>query len=82
MSIDLMDLSGEHQNDIDHDIQKIRLDEKGKVIDIHGSSTSLPFAEVELADAKALTEGQGLTRDWPIDHRAEGRPRAGSARPW
>jgi len=35
-----MDLSGEHQNDIDHDIQKIRLDEKGKVIDVHGNSAS------------------------------------------
>lgn len=63
MSIDLMDLSGEHQNDIDHDIQKIRLDEKGKVIDIHGSSASTLWRRRRLR----LASCDGLMNDCPTE---------------
>jgi hypothetical protein len=32
LSIDIMDISGEHQNDINHDISKTRLDKQGKLV--------------------------------------------------
>ncbi|SGY84777.1 BQ5605_C009g05719 [Microbotryum silenes-dioicae] len=33
LSVDIMDISGEHQNDIHHDMTKTRLSKEGKVID-------------------------------------------------
>ncbi|KAL7413427.1 ER to Golgi transport-related protein [Mrakia frigida] len=38
LSIDLMDISGEHQNDLTHNIEKIRLDEQGRVKDLHSTN--------------------------------------------
>ncbi|CDZ97188.1 COPII vesicle protein [Phaffia rhodozyma] len=37
LSIDIMDISGEHQNDLTHNINKTRLNDKGEVIDLHGT---------------------------------------------
>jgi hypothetical protein len=51
LSIDVMDVSGEHQNDVDHSIMKARLDssgqpvhvEKGGIIDYYIFSLTAPY---------------------------------------
>jgi hypothetical protein len=52
LSIDLMDLSGEHQNDIDHDVLKSRLDESGRVIESHGNKLKGDLEQVAAVRGK------------------------------
>ena len=41
LSIDVMDISGEHVDDVKHDIDRTRLDQSGKVLDVtKGESSS------------------------------------------
>jgi hypothetical protein len=40
LSIDIMDISGEHQNDLTHDIEKTRISKEGDIIDLHGTGQS------------------------------------------
>lgn len=40
LSIDIMDISGEHQNDLTHDIDKHRLTKTGELIDLHSKGPS------------------------------------------
>jgi hypothetical protein len=37
LSVDIMDISGEHQNDVNHDMTKSRLDSGGRMLEAPGA---------------------------------------------
>lgn len=51
--MDVMDISGEHQTDLEHEITKTRLSKEGRVVE-----TSKPGRELTGADDVGLTDSQ------------------------
>lgn len=44
LSVDIMDISGEHQNDVNHDMTKSRLDQTGTMLEAPGKKGTFVLA--------------------------------------
>jgi hypothetical protein len=69
LSIDIMDISGEHQNDVNHDITKSRLDKSGKPVEGAQAGRALK-GDLELV-ASATADGCMFLRSDPLSSAAK-----------